>query len=134
MADFAPVVMDSSAVIAMIRQERGRERLAAAVERASAVAIGTPTLLECSIVLAGRYGAAGRVSLSHFLEENEAVVIPFDQGHSSVAFDAFMRFGKGRHPARLNYGDCMSYATAVVADAPLLFVGDDFSKTDVAVA
>jgi ribonuclease VapC len=58
-------------------------------------------------------------------------VIPFDDRHWSVAAEAFIRYGKGRHPARLNYGDCMAYATAKVAGAPLLFVGDDFAKTDI---
>jgi ribonuclease VapC len=72
--------------------------------------------------------------LSRFLEEEDIVTIPFGENHWKVAADAFIRYGKGRHPAKLNYGDCMTYSIAKVADEPLLFVGDDFAKTDVAVA
>ena len=134
MAGSSPVVLDTSAVIALLRHEPGRDRLNTTIENASHVSIGTPTLFECSLVLEGKYGASSREYLSVFLDKNQVVVIPFDEGHSKAATGAFVRYGKGRHPARLNFGDCMSYATAVVADAPLLFVGDDFSQTDVQVA
>ena len=69
--------------------------------------------------------------MSQFLECWSIEVAPFDGRHWQVAFGAFVRYGKGRHPAALNYGDCMTYATARVAGLPLLFVGDDFTKTDV---
>jgi ribonuclease VapC len=61
-------------------------------------------------------------------------VVPFDEGHWREALAAFIRFGKGRHPAGLNFGDCLSYATATIAAQPLLAVGEDFAKTDLVVA
>lgn len=124
------MILDSSALISVVRDEQGRDRLVEAIEGASQVGIGTPTLTESSIVLVRRFGPAGRSILSRFLRDNGVAAVPFDERHWSAAAEAFIRFGKGRHPARLNYGDCMTYATARVADAPLLFVGDDFKKTD----
>jgi ribonuclease VapC len=128
------LILDSSAVVAVIREEPEHDRLIEAIEVASEIAIGTPTAVECSLALVRRYGVLGRLMLSRFLEQNEAIAVPFDERHWSVAADAHIRYGKGRHPARLNYGDCMAYATAKVAGAPLLFVGEDFAQTDIAVA
>lgn len=91
---------------------------------------GAPTLLETAMVLFAREGEIGRSALSLFLRENGVVSIPFDDRHLALALDAFARYGKGRHPAKLNYGDCMTYATARLADRPLLFLGEDFAKTD----
>jgi ribonuclease VapC len=79
-------------------------------------------------------GLVGRLALGRFLEKNQIVSISFDEHHWSTAAEAFIRYGKGRHPANLNYGDCMTYATAYVADHPLLFTGNDFSQTDLAAA
>jgi len=126
--------LDSSVVISVIRQEQNHERLIEVLEGASRIGIGTPTLTESSIVLVRRYGVAGRSILSRFLEENRIVTIPFDDRHWTVAAEAFIRYGKGRHPAALNYGDCMTYATARLSGAPLLFVGEDFAKTDLTAA
>jgi ribonuclease VapC len=126
--------LDSSAVIAVISQEQNHEHLIEALEGAGQIGIGAPTLTESSIVLVRRYGPAGRSILSRFLEENRIVTIPFGDRHWAVAAEAFIRFGKGRHPAALNYGDCMTYATARLSDAPLLFVGEDFAKTDLTAA
>lgn len=104
------------------------------MEDAHVLGIGAPTLLETGMVAVGAFDLHGRALVSQFLEHWRVVVAPFDDRHRRVATDAFLRFGKGRHPAALNFGDCISYATAKVAGAPLLFVGDDFAKTDVAVA
>lgn len=98
------------------------------------VAIGAPTLFETALVLASGRGSRGALALSAFQRENELAVIPFDELHAATARDAFARYGKGRHPAALNYGDCMTYATAKLAAAPLLYVGEDFAKTDLASA
>jgi len=125
------VSLDSSAVISVVRQEQDHEYVIEALEGASRIGIGAPTLTESSIVLVGRYGVAGRSILSRFLEENRVVTIPFDDRHWAVAAEAFIRYGKGRHPAALNYGDCMTYATAQIAGVPLLYVGDDFAQTDI---
>jgi ribonuclease VapC len=128
------LILDTSAVVTVIREERGARRIVKALEGAEIVGIGTPTLVEASIVLVRRMGVVGRLALTRFLQENEVIVIPFDEDHSSAAAEADIRFGKGRHPAALNYGDCMTYATARVADHPLLFTGNDFAQTDIAAA
>lgn len=125
------MILDTSAVIAVIRDELDCRRVVEALEGASQIGIGTPTLTESAIVLVWRYGPAGRSILSRFLEENEIIDIPFDRRHWELSAEAFIRYGKGRHPAALNFGDCMAYATARVAGSPLLFVGDDFAQTDV---
>lgn len=116
-------------VIAVILREQGHEPLVAAMERASSLAIGAPTRLEAGIVLAARPGV-DRSALPKFLERCRVEEIPFDDRHRLAAEEAFTRYGRGNHPAELNYGDCMAYATARLAGAPLLYVGDDFAKTD----
>jgi len=125
------LILDSSAMISMIEAEDGHEQLLAALTTAVRAAIGAPTLFETARVLIGREGVTGQAVLSRFVERNEIAAIPFGERHASLAAEAFARFGKGRHPARLNYGDCMSYATARLADEPLLFIGDDFRRTDI---
>jgi ribonuclease VapC len=124
------LILDSSAIVAVILRERGHDRLVKAMDRATGLAVGAPTMLETGIVMVRAFDMHGRSLVSRFLRDRDVVVTPFDSRHWSVATEAFIQFGKGRHPARLNYGDCMTYATARVADAPLLFVGDDFAKTD----
>jgi ribonuclease VapC len=124
------LILDSSAIICVIEEEDGFDDLLAALAAAPRVAVGAPTLFETAVVLIAREGAAGRATLSRFLDQNEIASIPFGERHWTVAAEAFIRYGKGRHPARLNYGDCMTYASAKVADAPLLFVGEDFAETD----
>jgi ribonuclease VapC len=128
------LILDSSAIVAVLHREEGYERIVRALEEAAALAIGAPTLVETSIVMVRAHDVHGRSLVARFLEEREVAVIPFDDRHWSIAAEAHIRYGKGRHPARLNFGDCMSYATAKVAGAPLLFVGDDFAQTDIAVA
>jgi len=128
------LILDSSAVVAVVREEVGADRLLAAIADAARVAIGTPTLTEASIVLVRQMGPAGRSALDRFLRGNDIVSIPFEEPHWRASAEAFTRFGKGRHPARLNYGDCMTYATARIADHPLLFTGNDFAQTDIPAA
>jgi ribonuclease VapC len=99
------------------------------METAPGLAIGAPTLLETGIVLAAKPGV-DRSLLPRLLEKCRVREIPFDHRHRLVAERAFARYGRGNHPAELNYGDCMTYATARIGGAPLLFVGDDFAKTD----
>lgn len=82
------------------------------------------------MVLLARFGPRGKTALARFLQENRVDVLAFGEAHVDVALDAFSRFGKGRHPAALNFGDCCSYATATVAREPLLCIGDDFPQTD----
>jgi ribonuclease VapC len=128
------LILDSSAVVSMIIEEPGHERLLDVTADAAEVAIWAPTLVEVEMVMIGRSGLPGRSLVAQFLERNDVEVIAFDEAQRRAAADAFIRYGKGRHQAALNYGDCMTYATASVADHPLLFTGDDFAKTDLAAA
>lgn len=128
------MILDSSAIVCMVEEEDGFRDLVDAVSAAPGAAVGAPTLFETTIVLIAREGIAGRAALTVFLEENEIVALPFDERHSAIAAEAFLRYGKGRHPARLNYGDCMTYATARLAERPLLCIGEDFARTDLPLA
>jgi ribonuclease VapC len=128
------LIVDSSAFVAVVFREPGYEELEQKMNAADVVAIGAPTLFETGMVLTGAFGEAARLSISRLRERLGIVVVPFAETHWEVAADAFFRFGKGRHPAALNYGDCMAYATARIARRPLLFVGNDFAQTDIEAA
>jgi ribonuclease VapC len=124
------LILDSSAIITVLLREPDHEIVLGHMSRAEQLGAGAPTLAECGIVLSARLGTQGKTLLGRFVGEAGLVVIPFGPHHWSVAIDAFMRFGKGRHPAALNFGDCLTYATAHLAEAPLLYVGEDFTLTD----
>jgi ribonuclease VapC len=128
------MVLDSSAIVAIHLRESGHERLIDRIDAAEVIVVGAPTLLESVMVLTARLGHDARPMLFAFLRRLEAEVVPFNQEHMDAAATAFIRFGRGRHPAALNFGDCMSYAVASVAGMPLLFIGEDFSRTDIAQA
>jgi len=115
-------------------REPGYERLFQRVQAADVVLIGAPTLFESAVVLTARSGHGARAVLDAAIRQMAVLVVPFSHEHFDQATSAFLRFGKGRHPAALNFGDCMSYAVAKVANMPLLYVGNDFSQTDVASA
>ena len=93
-----------------------------------------PTLAETGIVLTARIGDRARTLLARFVDEADLVAVPFVDEHWPAAIDAYARFGRGRHPAGLNFGDCLTYATARIAGEPLLCLGDDFAKTDLELA
>ena len=84
-----------------------------------------------AIVLFAQLQRDARSLLARFLSEASITLIPFGESHYGAAVDAWLRYGKGRHPAALNFGDCLSYAVAQLAGEPLLFVGDDFARTDI---
>jgi ribonuclease VapC len=128
------LILDSSAVIAVLFRERWHRRLRETMDTASGLAIGAPTLFETGMVAIGRFGEEGLALVEEFVDEWEVQVVAFGSAHWRVASATFTRYGKGRHPARLNLGDCMTYATARVAGQPLLFVGSDFARTDIAPA
>jgi ribonuclease VapC len=128
------VILDSSAIIAIVMRETGWEDLVDKLATEPLCALGAPTLVETGLVLTARIGPKAHVTLSRFLQEAGVTVIPFAEEHWRIAVDAYVRFGKGRHPAGLNFGDCLTYAVARLADQPLLFVGNDFRKTDVIAA
>ena len=124
------MMVDSSAILAVIGKEPGYERIVHELAASPGTRIGAPTRLESGIVLTARFGPRGKTALARFLQENSIQTVAFDDAHASVALDAYSRFGKGRHPAALNFGDCCTYAVASVAGEPLLCLGDDFAKTD----
>ena len=128
------MVLDSSAIVAIHLREPGHERLINRIDDAEVVVVGVPTLLETVMVLTVRLGHDARPMLFAFLRRLEAEVVPFNQEHLDAATTAFIRFGRGRHPAALNFGDCMSYAVASVAGMPLMFTGKGFRRTDIAQA
>lgn len=128
------MIVDSSALVAVVFKEPGYEVLVGKLAAAGTRAIGAPTLTEAGIVLAARLGKDATELLSGLVRELDMDELPFGEPHWRQAVSAYWRFGRGRHPANLNFGDCMSYAVATVAGLPLLYVGSDFSKTDVQAA
>lgn len=128
------MILDSSAIVAILCEESGYEILLGKVGKAAALGIAAPTVLESAMIVGTRLGMDGLSSVHEFLREAGVQVVPFSEHHASAAYSAFLRYGKGRHPAALNFGDCMSYAAAKVSGHPLLFVGKDFSKTDLVAA
>jgi len=128
------VIVDSSAVIAILLKEPGYERLRDGLAASEQASIGAPTVVESSLVLCSRLGRAGKTLLARFLEEAEIEVVEFTADHWTVAADAFIHYGKGRDRAGLNFGDCMTYAVAKLAGEPLLCLGDDFPATDLGLA
>ena len=128
------MIVDSSAVLAVILREPDHEAVLDKLVAAGAIGIGAPTLAETSIVLAARLPGDPRTLLGRLIQVLSMEVVPFTEAHWSVALDAYQRFGKGRHRAGLNFGDCLAYATARLARQPLLCCGDDFGKTDIALA
>ncbi len=128
------MILDSSALLAVLFREPGYRALLDAMASAELLAIGAPTWAETGIVLEARLGPEARATLALVHEELDLAVIPFDAAHARAARDAFRRFGRGRHPAALNFGDCLTYAVARLAGLPLLFVGDDFARTDLEAA
>jgi ribonuclease VapC len=128
------VIVDSSAVLAIVLREPGHEALVRKLAAGPGGGIGAPTLAESAIVLTARIGRSARPVLGRLLQEADLAVVPFGADHWPVALDAFARFGRGRHPASLNFGDCLTYATARLAGQPLLCVGEDFARTDLELA
>ena len=126
------MIVDSSALLAIVFREPGFEEILDRVMAADAVAVGAPTLAETGIVLTARLDEDAHGMLERLLDELGIQEIPFGEIHWREAVDAYRRFGKGRHEARLNFGDCMTYAVASLAAEPLLFVGEDFRQTDLA--
>ncbi len=126
-----PLVIDSSAIIAILNGEPEAASLAAACADAS-VTIGWPTVLEVRLWTSRRPPQVA-AWLSALLDDPSTEPVAFDRDHERLATIAFERFGRGRHPAGLNFGDCMAYAVAKQKGLPLLFKGSDFGRTDIAV-
>lgn len=125
------MVIDTSALLAILQDEPERRRFNEAIEAAPERVMSVASFVEVSIVIESRYGAEGLRDLDYFIARAKIDLITVDVEQGKAACRAFSRFGKGRHPAGLNYGDCFAYALAAVLGEPLLFKGDDFAHTDV---
>ncbi|GAB4272372.1 MAG: type II toxin-antitoxin system toxin ribonuclease C30 [Deferrisomatales bacterium] len=125
------MVIDTSALLAILQDEPERRAFNEAIEAAEARCLSAASFVEVSIVVEARYGSEGLRYLDLFLDRAGVELVPVDAEQAREARLAFSRFGKGRHAAGLNFGDCFSYALARVLGAPLLFKGDDFGRTDV---
>jgi len=125
------MVIDTSALLAILQNKPERRSFNAAIESADTRMISTATFVEASIVIGARYGSDGLRDLDLFIAKAAIELVPVDVDQAHEARDAHARFGKGRHPAGLNFGDCFSYALARVLGEPLLFEGEDFAQTDV---
>ena len=123
------IALDTSAVVATALGEPEAELFHTLVSREE-ILVGWPTLLEIRMVLTGKRFAGAAAVISQLTALPNVNTVAFGERHYHAAEVAFERFGKGRHPARLNMGDCFSYAVSAVAKAPLLFKGRDFSETD----
>jgi ribonuclease VapC len=125
------MVIDSSALIAILRREPEEQAFRNAVKLASTRLLSAPTRVETGIVALGLAGEVGLEQVDALLETLRVETVPLSADHARLAIDAFRHFGKGRHPAGLNFGDCFSYALARATGEPLLFKGDDFLQTDI---
>ena len=126
------MIIDSSALITVLDQEPEAERIARAMAAASDRMLSAATLLEAGIIMQARRGDEGARDLDLLLAKLGIEIVPLTAKQADIARKAFRRYGRGRHQARLNFGDCFAYALAKDAAAPLLFKGDDFGQTDVA--
>jgi len=124
------MVVDSSAIVAILLSEADADFFEEKIASAAVLAISAPTFLECSMVMAGRKVAAAKGSVGELVARSGMRVVAFDEDLAESAFRAFQVFGKRRHKANLNFGDCMSYATAKALALPLLCKGEDFAQTD----
>lgn len=125
------MTLDSSALVAILFAEPGHLDLVDLILQADVVRVGTPTLVETEIVLSARRGTPAATDVQDLLDELHVTVVPFGESDWRAAVRAFERFGRGRHKTGLNFGDCLSYAVAATASDSLLFVGDDFTSTDI---
>ncbi|MEM6491178.1 MAG: type II toxin-antitoxin system VapC family toxin [Pseudomonadota bacterium] len=128
------LVIASSAVIAILEGESERARFIARIQASREAVIAAPNYVECGIVLDRRRAGDPRAALANFCDAASIDIRPVDADMAARAVDAHFAFGRGRHPAALNFGDCFAYALAKAADAPLLFKGGDFTRTDIRAA
>jgi ribonuclease VapC len=126
------MVIDTSALLAILQDEPERRAYNEAIEAAERRSMSAATFVETSIVIEARHGAEGLRDLDALVAAAEIERVPVDAEQAQIARVAFSRFGRGRHPAGLNYGDCFAYALAKALAEPLLYKGGDFAQTDVA--
>ena len=127
------MVLDTSAVLSVLFDAPEAEAIEAAIEADSVRLMSAASALEAAIVVEARYGEPGGRELDLLLHKAKIDLVSFDIAQVELARQAYRRFGKGRHPAGLNFGDCFAYALSQRSGEPLLFTSDDFSRTDIAV-
>ncbi len=126
------IAIDSSAVVAILRMEADGPKLLWVLSNARGRMMSAMSFLETSIVLGRRAGDARHwEALDAFVQEAKIALVPFDEAQAKIARAAFLKYGKGRHAAALNFGDCAAYALAKSRGVPLLYNGADFAKTDI---
>lgn len=124
------MVVDSSAVIAVLTNEPAARSCIRALEAAESIQISAASVLEVRIVLESRFGSSARNIFDRWLASTPIEIVPLTERHVEFAAEGFRRFGKGRHPAALNFGDCFSYGLAKFLGDSILFTGNDFARTD----
>ncbi len=125
------MIIDSSALVAIFRREPEQQRFVQLIAASPVSSVAAPTFLETAMVLR-KFGPQVSAALHEFVRSAGITILPFAEHHLAAAEEAFRRFGRGAgHAARLNFGDCISYAVSITSNRPLLFKGDDFTYTDV---
>jgi ribonuclease VapC len=127
------LVVDTSAVVALLTSEPGADELVDALDAADRRVMSAATLVEVGIVVEARFGPAGRGLVDRFVRDAEIEVVAVDRPTADLAVDGWRRYGKGRHAAGLNFGDCFAYALATDTGSAVLCTGDDFASADVEV-
>lgn len=125
------MVLDTSAVLVILLNEPEIDSISLAIEQDPVRLLSAASFLEAAMVVESRYGDPGGIELDRLIERIGIDIVPVDARQAEVARQGFRQFGKGRHPAALNFGDCFAYALSRVSGEPLLFKGNDFSRTDV---
>jgi ribonuclease VapC len=128
------MIVDSSALVAILKNEPEALRLTTAIAESAICRLPASCLLETSMLLLGRQSEDAVRDLDLYVARSKMEITPFTESQAGLAREAFRRFGKGRHPAKLNFCDCMAYALAKETGEELLFKGTDFAQTDIAVA
>jgi ribonuclease VapC len=128
------MVIDSSAALAILLGEADDDTFAEAIDADPTRIMSAVSVLETAIVVEARKGPAGGRELDLLLHRGRIDIVPFNAHQLELARDAYRRYGKGYHPAALNFGDCCAYALAAASGEPLLFKGHDFTQTDILAA
>lgn len=125
------MVIDSSALVAILEQEAESALFRRMIEQAPVCSVSAASVLETAMVLEAKRGPLAREALDDLIRRGGIHIVPFDAEQLEIARTAFSRYGRGRHPAKLNFGDCISYALARWLGEPLLYKGNDFGQTDI---
>ncbi|BAY74693.1 PilT protein [Nostoc linckia NIES-25] len=125
------MVIDTSVILAIIYAEPEELIFIQLIDESENCLLSAPSYVEASIVLGTKHGEQGVEKLNLLIQALSIIIIPFSAEQAQLASEAFLKFGKGRHPAKLNMGDCFSYALAKSTNQPLLFKGNDFIHTDI---